>query len=97
MNVHMILKLIMKKMKKINYEETSNNQNQLRRLIALPQLRMTAGQNDSKNRLGGYGIAGLIILFIIVITVIIACYVMMQIFVNTKLIAFPLKLGRVEG
>ena len=82
---------------KINYEETSNNQNQLRRLIALPQLRMTAGQNDSKNRLGGYGIAGLIILFIIVITVIIACYVMMQIFVNTKLIAFPLKLGRVEG
>jgi hypothetical protein len=81
----------------INYDETSNNQNQLRKLIALPQLRMTTGQNNANNRIGGYGIAGLIILFIIVITVIIACYVMMQIYVNTKLIAFPLKLGRVEG
>ena len=58
---------------------------------------MTTGQNNTNNRIGGYGIAGLIILFIIVITVIIACYVMMQVFVNTKLIAFPLKLGRVEG
>ena len=81
----------------IQYDETSNNQNQLRKLIALPQLRMTSGENANNNRIGGYGIAGLLILFIIVITVIIACYVMMQIFVNTKLIAFPLKLGRVEG
>ena len=81
----------------IQYDETSNNQNQLRKLIALPQLRMTSGENANDNRMGGFGIAGLIILFIIVITVIIACYVMMQIFVNTKLIAFPLKLGRVEG
>ena len=58
---------------------------------------MSLQQEEKAQRIGGHGIAALIILFIFVITVVIACYVMMQIFVNTKLINYPLKLGRVEG
>ncbi len=82
---------------KINKDETSHSQNEFRKLIALPQLKMSLQQEEKGQRIGGHGIAALIILFIFVITVVIACYVMMQIFVNTKLINYPLKLGRVEG
>ena len=82
---------------KINKDETSHSQNEFRKLIALPQLKMSLQQEEKAQRIGGHGIAALIILFIFVITVVIACYVMMQIFVNTKLINYPLKLGRVEG
>ena len=85
-----------------------NNQNQLRTGAQLPQLRLlktTTGtrllqQQEDKpkyKKLKGQCVSGVAYLAAFVIVCIIGCYIMMNIYVNTKLIKIPLKLGKVEA
>ena len=48
-------------------------------------------------RIEGAGVAAILILLFFVFTVAISSYVLMNIFVNTKLIKQPLKIGKVEA
>ena len=52
---------------------------------------------DKKDKVRGAGVAALSLGFIFVFTVIISSYIMMAIFVNSKFIAQPLKLGKIEA
>ena len=52
---------------------------------------------DKKDKVSGAGVAALSLGFIFVFTVIISSYIMMAIFVNSKFIAQPLKLGKIEA
>lgn len=52
---------------------------------------------DKTDKVRGAGVAALSLGFIFVFTVIISSYIMMAIFVNSKFIAQPLKLGKIEA
>ena len=52
---------------------------------------------DKKDKVRGAGVAALSLGFIFVFIVIVASYIMMAIFVNSKFIAQPLKLGKIEA
>ena len=91
---------------------TSNNelisyQNTIRSSTNTPQLRLlqeTATETANKltapeplKRIEGAGVAAILILMFFVFTVAISSYVLMNIFVNTKMIKQPLKIGKVEA
>ena len=52
---------------------------------------------DKKDKVRGAGVAALSLGLIFLFTVIISSYIMMAIFVNSKFIAQPLKLGKIEA
>ena len=91
--------------------EDRKNQIENRKLINLPELRLlqvdpenvnqdtqnllTAADPDFK-KLRGMGVSGILYLIIFIISIVIGCYIMMNIYVNTKLVTIPLKLGKIE-
>ena len=52
---------------------------------------------DRKNKIRGTGVSSISLGLMFIFTVFIGCYIMMQIFVNTKLVTQPLKLGKIES
>ncbi|MCQ2819012.1 MAG: hypothetical protein MJ252_17245 [archaeon] len=83
-------------------------QNDLRKAIKLPQIRLLQTANGQRllqdpaqivkfKKIKGSSVSGVAYLATFVIVVVIGCYIMMNIFVNTKLIKTPLKLGKIES
>lgn len=84
-------------------------QNEIRKDINLPQLRLLQTSQDIrllqrtnetetllKNKLRGASVSGIIYLIIFILCNVIGCIIMMNIYVNTKLVKTPLKLGKIE-
>jgi len=77
------------------FENTSNNSTETNKNNTVTD-NHAANQSDDKILINGMGVAGIGVSFLFLISVLIGCFTMMGIFVNTKFIEQPIKIKITE-